>query len=114
MIRKIKDQALSWTATQYLSSKIEKYGKILGLSIDSSTREVRGEFLLRGETEPLYAVLSGYQVTDEGEQLALTFTSLETSREWLNQLLKDLLPANTIKLPSHASRYAGIIRLLLE
>jgi S-adenosylmethionine synthetase len=114
MIRKIKDQALAWTATQFLRSKIENYGQILGLSIDSSAREVRGEFLLRGETEPVYAVLSGYRVTEDGERLSLTFMSLETSREWLNQLLKDLLPSNTIKLPSNASRYAGIIRLLLE
>ncbi len=114
MFRKLKDEALAWTATQFLSSKIENYGQILGLTVDSSTREVRGEFLLRGETEPLQAVLSGYQVTEEGDQLSLTFASLETSREWLNQLLKDLLPSNTIKFPSQASRYAGIIRLLLE
>jgi len=114
MIRKIKDQALAWTAMQFLRSKIEKYGQILGLTVDSSTREVRGEFLLRGETEPLYAVLSGYQVTEDGDQVSLTFTSLETSREWLNQLLKDLLPSNTIKLPSQASRYAGIIKLLVH
>jgi hypothetical protein len=114
MIRKIKDQALAWTATQYLRSRIENYGQILGLSIDSSIREVRGEILLRGETEPLYAVLSGYEVTEDGEKLCLTFASLETSRDWLNQLLKDLLPGNVIKLPSQASRYAGIIRLLLQ
>ena len=67
-----------------------------------------------GETEPLYAVLSGYQVTENDGTLSLSFVSLETSREWLNQLLKDLLPANAIRLPSNASRYAGIIRLLLE
>jgi hypothetical protein len=114
MIRKIKDQALAWTATQYLSSRVEKYGQILALRIDSSIGEVRGEFLLRGETEPLYAVLSGYKVTEEGDQLCLTFASLVTSRDWLNQLLKDLLPENIIKLPSQASRYAGIIRLLLQ
>jgi len=114
MIRKLKDQALAWTATQFLRSRIENYGQVLGLSIDSSSREVRGEFLLRGETEPLYAVLSGYEVTEDGETLSLTFVSLETSREWVNQLLKDLLPSKTIKLPSNASRYAGIIKLLLE
>ncbi|MFB3902238.1 MAG: hypothetical protein ACE15E_02190 [Acidobacteriota bacterium] len=114
MIRRIKDQAVAWTATQLLRSKIENYGQILGLSIDSSAREVRGEFLLRGETEPIYAVLSGYQVTEDGDRLSLTFASLETSRDWLTQLLKDLLPAKTIKLSSNASRYAGLIRLLVE
>ncbi len=114
MIRKMKDQALAWTATQLLRSKIENYGQIVGLTIDSSNREVRGEFLLRGETETICAVLSGYEVTEDGEKLSLTFASLETSREWLNQLLKDLLPANAIKLPSNASRYTGLIRLLVE
>jgi S-adenosylmethionine synthetase len=114
MIRKLKDQALAWTATQFLRSRIEDYGRILALNLDSSSREVRGEFLLRGETEPVYAVLSGYQVTENDGTLSLSFASLETSREWLNQLLRDLLPGNTIRLPSTASRYAGIIRLLLE
>ncbi|HXK59190.1 MAG TPA: hypothetical protein PLP42_04780 [Acidobacteriota bacterium] len=114
MIRKLKDQALAWTVSRFVTTKLEKYGEVLGLDVDSAERIIRGKFRLRGESEPLYAVLSGYEVSEDGDHLWLTYSSLETSREWLNQLLKDLLPNNSIRLPAQASRYPGILRLLLH
>jgi len=105
---------VAWTVSQFIRSKLENYGEVLGLDFDSSARVISGKFRLRGEADPLYAVLSGYEVSEEGDRLSLTYVSLETSREWLNQLLKDLIPTNSIKLPAQASRYSGIIRLLMH
>jgi hypothetical protein len=112
MIRKLKDEALSWTITQFIRSKFEPYGELIRLTLDSGSKQMSARFLLRGDNEPVDVLLVGYELREQAADLVLYFEELRTSREWLNQLILDLLPEKSFKLPPQAARYSSILKMV--
>ena len=113
MLRKLKDGAVAWTIQQMLRSWLAPYGDLLSLNLESATRRVSADLLLKGETQPVRVEMAGYQVIEEEEGLRLTYDDLTVSRDWLQTLADNLLASRSIKLPTSARRFWPVIRLLV-
>ena len=98
VLRTIKDLALQAGARHYLNERIQRYGHMTNLQIDSATRTIHFEILLKGETIPLTGHAK-YQPKLEGEKKLLEFTAIQTSREWINILIQDFLKTRAVELP---------------
>jgi hypothetical protein len=98
LVRNIKDWALQAGAKHYANQHIQKYGLMTNLQIDSVTRTIHFEILLKGETIPVTGSAK-YQPKLDGEKKLLEFTQIQTSREWINLLVEDFLKTSTIELP---------------
>jgi hypothetical protein len=112
MFRKLKDDALSWTIAQFVRSKFEPYGELIRLTLDSATKQIDARVHLRGEVEPIDLVIVGYELREQAGTLVLRYEDLKTSRQWLSQLLLDLLPDRNIKLPPQAARYSSLLKMM--
>src|SRR3954468_19835959 len=97
LIRSIKDMALQAGAKHYANERIQKYGLMTNLQIDSATRTIHFKILLKGETTPVTGSAK-YQPKLDGAKKLLEFTDIQTSREWINLLIQDFLKTSTIEL----------------
>lgn len=98
LVRTLKDWALQAGAKHYVNEHIQKYGHMTNLQIDSATRTIHFEILLKGETIPVTGSAK-YQPKFNGEKKLLEFTEVQTSREWMNILIQDLLKTRVVELP---------------
>ena len=98
LIRTIKDLALQAGAKHYANHHIQKYGHMTNLQIDSATRTIHFEILLKGESTPITGSAK-YQPNLDGEKKRLEFTEIQTSREWINLLIHDFLKTRAVELP---------------
>ncbi len=110
LIRTFKDWALQAGAKHYANERIQKYGHMTNLQIDSATRTIHFEVLLKGETTPLTGSAK-YQPKLDGEKKLLEFTEIQTSREWINLLIQDFLKTRAVELPEGIP--ATVAKLLL-
>jgi hypothetical protein len=110
LIRNIKDWALQAGAKHFVNERIHKYGHMTNLQIDSATRTIHFEILLKGETTPVTGSAK-YQPKLDGEKKLLEFTDIQTSREWMNVLIQDFLKTRVVELPDGLP--ATIAKLLL-
>lgn len=98
LIRTIKDLALQAGAKHYANERIRNYGHMTNLQIDSATRTIHFEILLKGETSPVTGSAK-YQPKLDGEKKLVEFTEIQTSREWINLLIQDLVKTRVVELP---------------
>jgi hypothetical protein len=110
LIRNIKDRALQVGAKHYANQHLQRYGHMTNLQIDSVTRTIHFEILLKGETTPLTGSAK-YEPKLDGEKKLLEFTEIQTSREWMNLLIQDFLKTRAIEIPPGIP--ATIVKLLL-
>jgi hypothetical protein len=109
--RGVKDSAVSLAATQWMNMQLADYGKIVSFKLDSSTKRVAMEALLKGEKEPVRVCVEQYEVVRDGTDAFVRFASVETSRDWLNTLLRQIVlpryaPDNQVRIPA---AYASIV-----
>jgi hypothetical protein len=98
LVRTLKDWALQAGAKHYANDRIKNYGHMTNLQIDSATRTIHFEILLKGETTPVSGSAK-YQPKLDGEKKRIEFTEIQTSREWMNLLIQDFLKTRAIELP---------------
>src|SRR4051812_46595348 len=110
LVRTLKDLALQAAAKHYANRRIQKYGHMTNLQIDSVTRTIHFEILLKGETTPVTGSAK-YQPKLDGEKKLLEFTEIQTSREWINLLIQDFLKTRVIELPEGVP--TAVAKLLL-
>lgn len=113
MLRKLKDQALSWGAERAIRSKIIPYGDLLSFSIDSRLKRIDFAVQLKGESEPIFGSVVDYELINHGPNLLLGFSRIETTREWISVLLETLLPNRTIPLPPQAAQYSSLLQKIV-
>jgi hypothetical protein len=97
-IRNIKDWALQAGAKHFVNERIQKYGHMTNLQIDSATRTIHFEILLKGETTPVSGSAK-YEPKFDGEKKLIEFTDIQTSREWINLVIADFLKTRAVELP---------------
>ena len=102
--------ALQAGAKHYANERIKKYGLMTNLQIDSATRTIHFEILLKGETTPVTGSAK-YEPKLDGSKKLLEFTDIQTSREWINLLIQDFLKSRVIELPEGLP--ATVAKLLL-
>jgi len=110
MIRHLKDKTLSRGLALALNSRIEKYGRILDLRLDSRDKRLELELLLHGETDPLQVRIENYEVREEAGHWYLLAKELKTSKEWIETLAREYLSERPVEIPE---RYAKMLRMVM-
>jgi hypothetical protein len=83
---------------------------MLNLSIDSKTKRIRLEVLLKGESEPVTLNIDEYELTTAAGTNFILIKKASASREWADALLQDFAIGKTIPLPT---KYANVVKSLL-
>jgi hypothetical protein len=109
-IRNSKDAGLALALRTLLNSRVEAFGEIRDVSVDSANRRIRLRVALRGETEPVDLDIRGYELERTGDGDWLTVVAAEASREWLTAALQQFVVGRRFRIPAQA---AGALRLLI-
>ena len=107
---RLKGQAVSLAARQFLNNYLEKYGTMLNFSVQPETKTIYAEILLKGEQSPIKLTLSGYEIGGTAEKPVLLVAKAEASREWLEVVLREFVEGKPIDLPPKA---APLLKMLL-
>ena len=107
---RLKGQAVSLAARQFLNSYLEKYGTMLNFSVQPETKSIDAEILLKGEQSPIKLTLSGYEIGGSAEKPTLRIAKVAASREWLEVVLREFVEGKPIDLPPKA---APLLKILL-
>lgn len=114
-IRDLKNTGISKSAIIYVNNKIEEYGEMVNLSIDSKNKNIKLEILLKGEKDNILVNVDRYEVIQKDDTSYIKFKNISASREWVTVLI------NNVLIPNYAPKkmyvidkaYAKIIQVLL-
>jgi hypothetical protein len=104
---RLKDAGLEKALLLLLGPKLERYGEIHRLKLDTAARRVSAEILLLGESEPVRIEEARYRVERRDKENYLVVHSVRISRPWVQHLLEDHLPEISVKIPDG-------VRVLIE
>src|SRR3954467_6288304 len=110
MAHAARDAGASFLVERAVAHRLQPYGRMLNLSIDSKTKRIRLEILLKGETEPVTVTIDEYQLTTAAGAEFILIKKASASREWINALIQDFAIGKTIPLPT---KYANVVKSLL-
>jgi hypothetical protein len=105
-----KDASCSFLAERALQGTIQRYGRMLNLSIDSRNRSLQLEMLPKGEERPVTILVERYEVVTENQTTFLVIHKASASREWLTVLINDFLIGRRLPVPP---QYEAALRLIL-
>ncbi len=105
-----KDASVSFVAEKLLRKRLERYGELLELRINSRERSAVVEMLPRGELEPVRIDVHRYEIGEEDGALHVTLAQASASRAWLTLLLQDFVLDRRFPIPE---QYASVAKLLL-
>lgn len=108
LLNPAKDYAVEVAVRLWFSQTHHQYGQMTRIQIDSTAKTIHVELELKGETSPLVIDVRSYRVGSESGETLIELGDIETSREWINQLINDYLPPErkSFKVP-------GAVRMLL-
>ena len=64
------------------------------IQIDSTAKRIHIELELKGETSPIQIDVQSYELTTKAGETHIKIGEINTSREWINLLINDYLPAD--------------------
>ena len=101
-LSRLKDAALEKTILVLLRSRIERYGELRSLRLDTTEKRLSAEIRLLGDPIPIEISDARYRVEPgEGEQCVLTFYEIRTSKAWLQHLIEDRIPEVRVPVPAY-------------
>jgi hypothetical protein len=111
LFRKPKDALISNVIKPLVQTKLNPYGNMTKLSINSADKSIHLSLDLKGESSPIEIHVRDYEVVRDGGNNAIRLGAIETSREWMTQLIKAYLPENkkTIPIPPAAAAAASVL-----
>lgn len=114
LLNDFKDKTTSFGLKKYLNSNYGQYGEVRDISIDTSLKTIFLDALLNGEKETFTLKLINYNITERAGESYIRFKDVETSREWINLVIRNLVPQsikdNGIKIPKE---YESLIKSFL-
>ncbi len=103
MFHSVKDAVTAKLAQMYVNRKIERYGQVSHLKLDSHSKSAEFTCALQGETEPVLVRVGRYVVHEVGDQRFIEVTQISCSRPWLENLLVDFGRSRRVELPAWAA-----------
>lgn len=108
--RNLKNNFISKSLQEIINSKIETFGNIRDINIDTVDKNISAELLLKGETETVKIYFSQYEILEIEDKTYFKFNSLSTTKEWLNVLLQNYVltkfaPENKILIEKQYSSF---------
>jgi hypothetical protein len=106
-----KDRLLASGAKTHLNKLVERYGTLVDLQLNTVSRSLSLTLLLKGEATPLEIQVREYTLsTTEGKSvLVIDGSKIETSREWLTELIRDRVVQKPLPVPPNLE---WVVRLL--
>jgi hypothetical protein len=98
----MKDRAMEAGVKTFLNQKIEKFGTVANLQIDSVQRTICAHLALKGESSLIEVNVDGYEVVRENGQLFISSHSFRASRGWIENLLREYVAGRKFQLPKVA------------
>jgi hypothetical protein len=105
-----KDASVSFMAEKMLQQKLERYGQIMDIQLNSRERTAVLQLLLKGETEPVTIFVDDYAVSQDQTGSWVTVRKARASREWITQALQEFVVGKSLPIPD---QFAGLVRVLL-
>ena len=106
-----KDAGASAAIEHLLAKRLEPYGELKSLRLNSREKTIEIEVLLKGESEPLAVKVLQYELQITPEQDFLVVKRAIASREWVTALLQDFVVGRPQPLPHQHSK---MVRLVLN
>ena len=95
------------------STWLQPYGSLTELDIDSDNKSIGLTLELKGESQPLNIRVKHYELIERENETYLELGEIETSREWVNTLLRDHLTEKVIKPRLRETPLPAMVRMLL-
>ena len=92
---------------------LQPYGRLTELEIDADKRTLALTLELIGESEPVQIRIKHYELIERDDQTYLELGEIETSREWVNTLLREHLNEKIIKPRLQQTPLPAMVRMLL-
>jgi len=106
VLRKTKDSLVAVGAKDRFNQMIRPYGKVLTFQLDSRKHTVFASFRLKGEIETVEFWIHRYQVVQDKKGqtfIVVDGNDVQTSREWLTELIRDQLGRQKVLIPEQFS-----------
>jgi hypothetical protein len=110
LVRAPKDAALALMIRRLLNARLEAYGEVTELSLDTGRRRARIRMDLRGEAIPIEIEVRKYEIDHVSGGDTLTIVEVIASREWVTVALQQFVVGRRFHLPANA---AAVARLLM-
>ncbi len=106
-----KDRLLAKGAMAHFNKLIERYGTVVDLQLNTVDRSLSLTLRLKGEEFPVDIHVREYHLeTTAGKSvLVLDGHKIETSREWLSELIRDRVGQKEIVVPEN---FGWVVQLL--
>jgi hypothetical protein len=109
LARQGKDKAVSKALEVLGEAAVSRYGTLLGIELDSSSRTIVMEVMLKGEDSPVTVTVHEYRFVANGDRSSVVIGRVSVSREWLEIMARDHLTGRELEIPS---RYAKLLSAL--
>ena len=96
---RFKDAALEKTLLAFLRPKLERFGDLRRLTLDTSAKIVTGEIQLLGESDVITVSQARYRIEQKGADTVLIIYDVKVSKAWGQNLLEDHFREIPIKIP---------------
>ena len=103
MFNYAKDAMTSRAAQAFANSRIQRYGRVDRLKIDSGKRQLEVVCSLDGEVEPITVRVERYEIHEESGKRFFEAQALSCSRPWLQRALEDYAIGRRVELPGWAA-----------
>ncbi|MGV6830351.1 MAG: hypothetical protein ACWA5P_02155 [bacterium] len=110
LLNKGKDLALSMAMKKVINMKIINFGEVSMLEFNTESKTIDFEVELKGEIDKLKVYVHEYNLKNEGEKHYLTVNYIESSKEWLNSILKEYVNNQKIEVPSE---YVKVLKAVI-
>jgi hypothetical protein len=109
VVRGSKDAALALTIRRILNVRLDAFGEVTEVSLDTSRRRAQARLVLRGEAVPISIDIRKYEIERVDGSDCFTIVAAIASREWLTAALHQFVVGRRF----HISRKAAAVARLL-
>lgn len=102
-----KSEAIRRGANLFLK---ERYGELLSLRVDSRSRTLSMEVMLRGETEAVAVEIGAYELDESDGVSKLIFRQIRVSRPWMEELARSYGEGIPFRVPRDLT---GLVKMVL-
>jgi hypothetical protein len=99
----LKDLALESSAKAWINREIGTFGAVTKLEINTSTKTIQVELVLRGEPSPIVINAGSYELSQRDGDTCIALRAVTSSRDWVTGALNQYVVGRGFKIPSVVS-----------
>lgn len=94
-----------------ICNELPEFGEITNININSVKKNINIRLMLNGESIPVDISINSYKIIQLDGTNYITFSSVSTSKPWINALICKFVPAEK-RIPLNSRLVAWIIKIL--